>query len=257
MKISLTIFLMQKTITSLDAASRVCKLSEYKLMDSNSEELKEIAQCFAKSSPARPPRWAKFYSDAFNIPPELLRTRSSSLIIFLKTQDRVFAITSGHGHQSIPRSAVESDFGLRATLNAIKPTTLRSLQSRTIDPLTVQRMEVSNRETSLQSFVLDQERELLAKLEGTPENETDGIGIAGSNSVQLHKEAECNDLPGICARLLSLSKGKKYKENFKFIDQIKRIQDTNYISSLNEIAVAALRGDNKNSNTISLAIPSI
>lgn len=94
--------------------------------------------------------------------------RASSFILLLKVKSRVFAATFGHGFTALDRSALESDFGLKAALNSVDPKKLRSLQARNIDPTTVSKQLVVNQDAALSVFDVDWYQDLLSKMEYQP-----------------------------------------------------------------------------------------
>ncbi len=230
MKTSLTIFLFKKSFENAEDAIKVCKLDGYELYPSPGVDFE--SKCYAKSKPTGIPKWVAFYDDGVNFPANLFGNKSSSLVLFLKSAGRIFAVTEGSGFHCIPREFIEGDFGLRACLNSIGDNALRSLQTRNLDPLTVQRLEVSNQKTSLRSFALDQRRDLLARVEGEPEDRSNGISVSGADSLRLHIDTTFPQLAEVCANMLRLSGGTKYRKMYKFIDQVRRVTDPQQIHEL-------------------------
>ncbi len=238
MRTSLTIYLFKKRFKTTADAIAACKLDGYTLYQSMGIDFE--AKCYAKSNYTGAPKWVSFYQGNIEFPPGMFENRSSSLVAYLKVSSRVFAVTEGAGFHCIPRDLVEGDFGLRACLNSIGENALRSLQTRNLDPLTVQRLEVSNQQTSLRSFALDQRRDLLSRIEGVPEDDSHGITASGGDSLRLHIDTTFSHIGDVCSNMLKLSRKKKYQKNFKFIDQVRRVTDSGDVSELDSRLEAQL-----------------
>lgn len=255
MRTQLTIFLLKKSITTIDEAAAECLLNGFIEQSPIEAGLRYPARCFTRASRSAQPKWLKFFEGGFDFKGADLRTRSSSLILFLRASKRIFAITSGAGFHRIPKTAIERDFGLRATLNAVGPDTLRSLQSRTVDPLRVQKLVVANRNTTVQTLDLDRFRELLARLEGKPVDQKLGFVLSGSDSLSLVTDASISGLDAKCKELLRLSERDTYKAHFGFVDQMRPERDAAVVEALEHQLRAELR--DPTGAQIALALPTI
>ena len=85
-----------------------------------------------------------------------------------KTLEFTCAISFGTAHHGLDPEAFERSFGLRAVLNAVTRSTLRALDSATLDATTVKRRVQTSRNSDLQTFGLDTDRDLLRLAWGSP-----------------------------------------------------------------------------------------
>ncbi|MEA2231579.1 MAG: hypothetical protein QOD83_1395 [Solirubrobacteraceae bacterium] len=86
---------------------------------------------------------------------------STSAALLVEADERLFALTFGHGRHLLEPEAIEQDFGLKVVLNTVEPTQLKSVDARTIDELTVHTRRDVSRDSSFSAFGLDPTRDLL------------------------------------------------------------------------------------------------
>lgn len=214
------------------------------------------AEAYLLANKPSDPEWWKYVSPHFetaSVPK--IKNHSSSLILLLKSKGRIFAVTFGHGFTAIERSALESDFGLKVTLNSVNPKKLRSIQARNIDPTTVQKQLVVNQDSALSVFDVDFYQDLLAKMEGVPEDKNFGTRVAGAEACYLISDVEFTKLGDKCADLLEKYKKKEYQKNFKFVDQVRPVRDDALIVMLDAELAAAMKIGN--APGLAFALPDI
>lgn len=202
------------------------------------------------------PEWWKYVSphcETAAIPK--IKNHSSSFILLLKSKGRIFAVTFGYGFTALERNLLESDFGLKVTLNSVNPKKLRSVQARNIDPTTVQKQLVVNQDSALSVFDVDFFQDLLAKMEGVPENKDFGTRVAGAEACYLISEVEFANLADKCSDLFEMYKKKKYQKDFKFVDQVRPVRDTVLIMALDAELIAAMKIGN--APGLAFALPDI
>src|SRR4051794_35038783 len=123
----LTIFLLGEKITTIDEALDLDKLGAldaYEMASLN-------GKLFVGPSPGKEPKWVGFVKEGVKrkLPTLLNRTISAALIF--KVKKRLCAVTFGFGRYFLKPDAFEFDFGLKATLNTVDPSKLRSMDTRT------------------------------------------------------------------------------------------------------------------------------
>jgi uncharacterized protein (TIGR04141 family) len=181
--------------------------------------------------------------------------RASSFVLLLKAKDRIFAATFGHGFAALNRGALESDFGLKVTLNSVDPNRLRSLQARNIDPTTVSKQLVVNQDAALSVFDVDFYQDLLSKLEGVPLDSAFARRVAGADACYLTSDASLPDLASQCEHLLRDFSSKHYAKIFPFVDQIRLVRDDRVIAELDAQLALALAG--KGDSPLAFALPDV
>jgi uncharacterized protein (TIGR04141 family) len=175
--------------------------------------------------------------------------------LLLKVDKRIFAATFGHGFAAINRSRLESDFGLKVTLNSVDPKKLRSVQARNVDPTTVSKQLVVNQDSGLAVFDVDFYQDLLSKMEGVPDDSSLGKRVAGADACYLTSEIALPQLAAKCATLLKYYHSKAYAKHFSFVDQIRPIRDETLIAALDAKLARALK--ETDTSALGFALPDI
>jgi uncharacterized protein (TIGR04141 family) len=186
------------------------------------------------------PDWAAFIEESIDDELEELATASASALVILKAGPRYFAVTYGYGKSLLDPSTIERRFGLKVALNAIDPSQLRSVDSRTVEEMTFHVRRQASRSSEVSSFGLDTSRDLLRGVTGTPRDANLGSRISGSESVTLSAPITMSDLPALCARLLEVYGGDEYKERFEWIDHLQLVTDPETLDRLEARLAAAL-----------------
>jgi uncharacterized protein (TIGR04141 family) len=218
----------------------------------------EGAQLAIGSSGGGSPKWADF----LELTPEQktkLRNLGAYGLVFLKAEDRWFAVAFGNGFHKLQPNSFEHDFGLRAVINAVDENKLKSADLRTPDENTTTTRMQASRNSSQEIFEIDHERDLVRGLEGTPRNADFASRAAGSDALGLWRRAEVSDLPAICKEALTVFNGKEYQRHFQWIDDIRHERDTTTIEKLDNMLVDAIKVslDGERPESLHLAWPVI
>ena len=81
--------------------------------------------------------------------------------MLIKRKNRIFAFTFGHGKHLLKPEAYERGFGLRLVLNNCEVNKLKSLDSSTVDSVTVQARTQTSKSSEISEFQIDDSRDLL------------------------------------------------------------------------------------------------
>jgi len=210
---------------------------------------------FQKNRPT-PPKWLEFISPYVEIDDvEDIQNQTNSFLLLIRNQDRIFAVTTGFGFAAIDRSKLETNFGLRTTLNAIAPDKIKSIDARNIDLVTRQTKTYLNRNSELREFDFEAQDELLSRIAGQPRDDTIGRKMSGADSLAITYDADFNGLGDKCTELLNLYLSDKYKETFDFIDNVQVIKNQSETALLEQKLLRAI--DRSDSNKLSLAEPTV
>src|SRR5207244_3420860 len=150
-----------------------------------------------------------------------LYAASSGAVLFVESSRRLFAVTFGQGRHLLEPETLESDFGLKVVLNTVAPDQLKSVDAKTIDETTMHTRRDVSRDSSFAAFGLDVSRDLLRAVTGTPQDDTLGPRLTGSDALGLHTRAQVPQLPALATRLLEAYQAEHYKEHFDFIDYLR------------------------------------
>jgi uncharacterized protein (TIGR04141 family) len=198
------------------------------------------AEAYLQPNKPSTPEWWQFIEPHCEAD-QVLLNHASSLVLLVKIQERIFALAFGYGFAALHRGRLEPDFGLKVALNSVDPGKLRSLQSRNIDPTTVHKQMVVNKDSGLAVFDVDFYQDLLAKLEGVPDDTDLGKRVSGSDACTLLADVAFRELGGKCQQLLVAFRKRRYRRDFGFVDQIRPVRDEALISELDSQLAEAMR----------------
>ena len=200
------------------------------------------------------PWWATWLRASVNDVPDLLNS-SNSAALAVRVDGRIVVVTFGYGRGLMSLDTFERDFGLRVALNAIEPTSLKSVDARTFDQLSLTTRSQTSRATSLNSFRISQAEDILKGVTGTPADTTIGSRITGADAAKLTYVPDLTRLHEKCNQLLRVQQLDSYKQEFGFIDDLRTIRDPNLIERLNGLLIDKLN-DNE-LGTIHMAPPDV
>jgi uncharacterized protein (TIGR04141 family) len=250
--IHLTVFLIKEEIQNPEDALKDPKiLVRYEL-----KSTLPFQGCFYLKNPKiNPPWWTEFVQSAISSRLKKLENISTSAIILIKTDSRIFAFTFGYGRHLLKPDSFEMDFGLKVALNAIDPDKLRSIDVKTFQDLIINTSRQANRSSSLDTFGLDISRDVLRAVTGEPRDLTFASRITGVDALAVNFKIEFADLQNKCQRMLSEYRSDRYKERFGWIDHLRVVRDVSLIESLDAEVISALI--EKDFGKLSLAMPQI
>jgi len=202
-------------------------------------------QAWIQFNKGKQPKWLEWLSSGFDLSTYQLMNQSNSFIIILEEEDRKFVVTFGYGFSAIDRAVVESDFGFKVTLNAIKPDSIDTIDARTIDRVTRQKKIYLNVGRSVQEFGIETDVDWLRSVRGVAKcGQIDGK-MCGTDAVKIVWNGQFESLGKCCSKLLELYKSDSYKKHFGFVDHFRPL-DTNHplLKELEENVVQMLEDGN-------------
>lgn len=93
---------------------------------------KHLGVLYVKRSYVHPPPWLAFFQGNVEIDIPMI-TASSSAVLLTRNGTTLFALPFGHGDSLINSAVEDSQFGLKATLNAVDPSQLRAIDHRRLE----------------------------------------------------------------------------------------------------------------------------
>lgn len=185
------------------------------------------------------PWWTEFLVGVTE-PPARYLTRGVSAVLVLEAADRRFAIAFGNGRRLLDPEAYERDFGLLCALNAVDPERLRRTEARTFDDYALHTLKQLSRLSTIGSFELNTDRELVVSLAGQLDDPELGRRIDGRDAARVTVDVDPAALRGKCAELLAVSTRHDYREHFPFFDKVKRVRDPEEKRRLERLALSSL-----------------
>lgn len=237
--------------------SHVQKFSECLKPQSESRKYKNItAQARRESDPniriyavekeATLPSWANFVSGiAESRELEAMKNQSASALILIKIETvdgpRIFAASYGSAFSLIDTSLIESDFGLKTTINAIAPNKIKNIDFKNLSSRSVGKRETVRKAASIAKFSFEHESEVLKSISGTSTDHDLGMSISGSSSLKISiKDLQPEQLGTIAQKAYDTYMLKSYKEHFDFIDHFEQVKDAFTTAELDNELVLAL-----------------
>ncbi|WP_456028116.1 DUF6119 family protein [Bacillus cereus] len=159
--------------------------------------------------------------------PELLNS-STRAVLFIRSNERIFAFPFGFGRYLLKDEAIVKDFGIKVVLNSVDPQKLRSIDTATINEMTIHSRTQASRTTNVNTFGIDVVKDFLKSVTGEPINEDFGKVITGRESIQFNYnfEDDFSQFSVICTYLEGKYNSDDYKENFSWVDNLQIVNDS-------------------------------
>lgn len=194
-------------------------------------------------SQGHPPSWTDLLrggvDDAFL---DDLKPRSVSGVLLIEQDDRMFAITFGHGHRFVDSDQIVTDFGLKTTLNLVDADAIRQVDRRKLDSTGRIAVEQSGIEIPILQFGLDPEQDLLRRVTARPRDADVARQLSGKEALRATVPVKLDNLSEILSKFLKISQEVTYKKTFGFIDNIAEVRDEALILKL-QVEVVRLAND--------------
>ena len=200
----------------------------------------EGARLFVGQIYSNPPPWRTFLETGAVDLPEDMFSGGAGAVMFIPVGLRIMSLNFGHGHIALDQDAFERQFGLKVTLNSVPRGNLRSLDLATPDAVTFQKRVQASRDSDIQDFGVDMLRDLARVAGGTPSNTAFANFIAGKDSLSITCDVEPGNLGDKCAEIFAVYQGIEYKTEYKWVDQMRTVQEKDIISELDANLMAAI-----------------
>ena len=211
---------------------------------------------FVASPSQGAPPWLQFVQTGVTPRIAGLKNRTNSAVLVIVKGSSVFALTFGHGRYLLDHDKVVDDFGLKAALNGLKPDSLRAMDSLLIEEQTIHVKRQTSRASAVNAFGIDVGRDILRAVTGIPRDETQLHGLSGSEAtVAISARAEFAELGDTCSALRRIYEKDTYKQEFGWVDNVRRVKDPDLIEMLETRLTKALR--KQDGGGASLTVPEV
>jgi uncharacterized protein (TIGR04141 family) len=235
-KTDLNIYLFKEGVKEADAV-KSAHVTQQKLQHGS----KIIGTLWIKTNKSSKPRWARFFDEVLTSTNIFGKNSSTGAALITSASLRTFALAFGQGRHLLHVENVESNFGLRVTLNCVDENSLRSLDKASFEERPKQSREQTGKAAGLPSFVVDIERDLLRALTGKPIDPFYGERISGMDSVKLALEVQISELPKLLQKLLKDYEADTYKKKgFAFVDHVREVRDSGLIADLDQQLIGSI-----------------
>ncbi len=234
----LNVVLLKKSVTDFEAALKdEHSLTEVPL----NKTIGDLSALFVKAPHNNQPNWQRFLTPV-SAKKLSLANASSSAVLFIKADQRIFAYCFGHGRTEIRPEEIENGFGLRVALNRIDPNKLRSLDVRTLENGVTTRRCQTSRDADQTAFGLDIARDLVRQVVGQPDDAKFASKLVGSDSLSIHSQVTAGGLGEKSKQILAAFQDTKYKEHFEWVDHLAEVTDPKLKARLDEKLAASMAG---------------
>ncbi len=197
---------------------------------------------YIKNSREKRPQWALLADAIVGKEIDQLSNKSSSAVLFIRVDGRVFAFTFGYGRFLLNIGYFEQNFGLKTALNTLDHQSLRSIDLHTFEDQPIQKKSQAPRGSEASVFGVDIFRDVLRAVTGSPRKGIKYKNISGGDAIySFSLEMLVEEIPQIASHLLKYYELELYKDSFGWVDNIRRVKDTASISALDESLLEAMK----------------
>jgi uncharacterized protein (TIGR04141 family) len=200
----------------------------------------------------KPPAWLSLVQSGLS-ERLILKNQSTAGVLFLRVTGRRFALSFGYGRNLLKPDSFERNFGLKVALNTVDPKSLKSVDARTFEELTLVTRRQASRGSELSAFGLDVTQDVLRAVTGKPRDDGFARQVTGADALAIAVEAEFKDLAEVCKRAFGAYGRDDYKKEFGFIDHLRPVADPSLKSKLEATLIESLSAGN--TDRIHLAPP--
>ncbi|MBD9399475.1 TIGR04141 family sporadically distributed protein [Pseudomonas sp. PDM11] len=210
---------------------------------------------YIKVPDEKKPKWSTFAESLTGTSLEELSNRSSSAVLIIKTNNSTMAFTFGYGRFLIDTQYFAPDFGIKTALNTLNHDSLRSVDLFTLDDQAVQKKSQASRESGVGVFGIDISKDVLRAVTGSPKTGVDFHTISGGDSVySFSTDLEIERLPELVDRLSDYYNNDSYKNEFSWVDNIRKVKEKSEIDFLDEKLLEKIKAKSPN---ITITLPEI
>ncbi len=200
---------------------------------------------YAVEKEAKMPSWSNFVAGiAESKELEAMKSQSASALILFRVETvdgpRIFAASYGSAFSLIETSLIESNFGLKTTINAISPNKIKNIDYKNLSSRSVGKSESAKKAASIAKFSFEHESEILKSITGTSLDHDLGFSISGGASLKITiKDLQPEQLSTVAQKAYDKYMLDTYKEHFDFIDHFEPVKDVALVAELdNELLLA-------------------
>lgn len=245
-----SIYLLKEGVTIDNALKEDHGLSR---LDGNDSTLNELNITIYLSEARTTPPWWKAY---LGIEQDLNQRQEGALAFIpccFESTTRIFVLTFGMTYHKLQEGSYEYDFGLRATLNAIDPTKIKSTETVQPENAKRQRMQSPTVDT-LSFFDFNRDQNIIKTLAGKvkPEYSEWVKSATGVNSIRITSSVEAGDLPSLCRQLYALYNRNDYEQTFPDLFNITPVKEPSIKQYLETALIDSYNGENHENLIITL-----
>jgi uncharacterized protein (TIGR04141 family) len=203
-----------------------------------------IGDLYVKRVERSRPGWLRFFDNAVDLSGTNLKTASLAAVLLVKQNDSLYAVVFGYGISLLSEEVLVRNFGLKATLNAVEPSQLRSIDHKRLEAVSRHTREQLTRGGTLDQFGLDIDRDLLRAVTGTPAEAKYGRRLSGADQLTVLADISLANLAERLEAYKQLAEEMTYVKNFPWVDQIRGIREPDVRRALDKRLLKELQSPN-------------
>lgn len=204
---------------------------------------KKIGDLYVRRVERSRPTWLTYFGKSVDTTGMTLRTASLAAVLLINHDNEFYAVVFGYGKSLLQEGVVEDRFGLRATLNCVEPSRLRSIDHKRLEAISRHTREQLSRDAGLDQFGLDVDRDLLRAVTGSPADKSNGSRLSGADSLTVTGDLPLDKLGETLARYGKLAEQTTYVENFPWVDHVRDVRDSKTVDALNKRLASMIQRD--------------
>lgn len=214
-----------------------------------------IGKLFVKVPDEKKPNWAELTELITGSPISELANKSSSAVLVIKTASAMIAFTFGYGRHLLDTRFFVHDFGIKTALNTLQHGSLRSVDLVTLDDQAIQKKSQASRESGVSIFGIDISKDILKAVTGSPLESINYKSISGGDAVySFGVEIDLDELGTVVTQLAEHYNNDSYKQEFAWVDNIRKIKATSEISRLDNELIDNIKS---HSSRVVITIPEL
>lgn len=248
----LTIYLLKPTFTTgVDAVRSNVQYAEVQLPGDAPND----SRLLTRATPPHPPNWIRFFPQTAQNAIQGLLAASAGAVFLVPASGHWFAICFGTGWHLLKKDAFIRSFGLKAALSVVRRDTLKSVDVSTYDNFAKHRRVSTSKGTTIDSFDIEGQLDLLRGVIGDCGLSAIGQQIGGKDACVVWTRVTFDRMHKLCSALLRLYQSSRVSKRYPVVNNVAEVRDPAEIQRLDQLLdtqlVAALNHD------ISIAPPEV
>lgn len=248
---SLTVFLMKEYVEFFEQCIKSDKEVEYRFLDENRNVDGVIV---VSKSLARRPSWLNFLEYFSQEKISLSENVSNKAVMLIRIENRILALTFGHGRAFLKEECIVKDFGFKTAINMLDVNKIRSVNAATIEDMVLHTQKQSSYATGQEEFSLNTLNDIMTSIAGKTQNSMWADSVSGKDSLLVSVEMMPEELIEKLEYYLEAYKSDAYKKNgFEWIDNVREVRDVETKRELEKLLIGKIQRKESDNLFLSLS----
>ncbi|TKK66353.1 hypothetical protein FC093_17375 [Ilyomonas limi] len=190
------------------------------------------SELYHGTSYAGQPSWINFILTGTNSSLPALKNEGAAALLFIPINNRYIMFCFGYSNQHLSGFGIERDFGLRVVLNTVDPSKIKSIDSKIMGSVVMNRRTQLSKENRIEDFGFEVNKDFLRHVAGKPTTSSFASAIAGSDSLNMNCDLNVRNLQTKVTDIYNYYTATNYQTNYSWVDNIKNVKDGFLLPSL-------------------------